>query len=209
MAILILCLAACGEDTAEDSTAAEGPASSESTTESSTAEPTGEEPLAHDFAGMYVFTADEASAAALGEKYSPLPTYGVKFALVLTLGETEKAVLDLRISPLEEIEVALIECVIGESAQTRGMSYADFRAALVADLGSEEAMWDSYRSVVAQDLREIQANLIDAYPLSGTYHADGNTVTVTLGGSDLVFSLDGDDLVTTQNNCAMPFLRQG
>lgn len=209
LAILILCLAACGEDKVEDTTNAAETASSESTAESTTAEPSSEETLAHDFSGMYVFTADEASAAALGEKYSWFPEYGVKFVLVLTLGETEKAVLDLHLSSIEEIEEALFKKSNCESAEANGMSYDDFYAMILEQMGSEEAIRENFRNTHTGVLPEIQSNLIDAYPMSGTYRADGENLTVTLGGGEMTFVLDGENLVTERNGCSITFLRQG
>lgn len=213
LAILILCLAACGEDKVEDTTNAAETTSSESTgeatTQSPTAESTTEETPSNDLGGMYVFTADEASAAALGEKYSWFPEYGVKFVLVLTLGETEKAVLDLHLSSIEEIEEALFKKTNCESAEANGMSYDDFYAMILEQMGSEEAIRENFRNTHTGVLPEIQSNLIDAYPMSGTYRADGESVTVTLGGGEMTFVLDGENLVTERNGCAITFLRQG
>lgn len=197
--ILIVCLAACGADADTEST----------TTEPTTAETTTAATPAHDFSGLYVFTADASNAAALGEAYSWFPEYGVEFALVLTLDEQGNAVLDLRISSVEEIEAALFDKANRESAEAYGMSYEDYYAMLLTEMGSEEAIRENFRHTHTGALPDIQSKLIDIFPLSGAYRADGESVTVTLGGSEMTFVLDGESLVTEQNSCAMTFLRQG
>lgn len=195
LAILIVCLAACTADP---------DASEEEITESATAETTTEEAPSNDLGGMYIFTADEATAESLG-KYSWFPEYGVKFGLVLTLGEGEKAELALHISSIEEIEEALFEKANHESAEANGMSYEDFYTMILEQTGSEEAMRENFRQAHTSELPDIQSNLIDTYPQSGTYRTDGENVVVTFEDSEMTFVLDGGDLVTEQNGCPMNF----
>lgn len=191
--LLIVCLAACGAEADTEGT----------TTESTTAAAS-----VHDFSGLYVFAADASNAAALGEAYSWFPEYGVEFALALTLDEKENAVLDLLISSVEQIESALFDKANRESAEAYGMSYEDYYAMLLTEMGSEEAIRENFRHTHTSALPDIQSKLIDIFPLSGVYRADGESVTVTLGDNEMTLVLDGESLATEFNGCTVTFLRQ-
>lgn len=212
LAILILCLAACSakDEATGESTTAEPTTelTTEVPTQETSTEPTSEDLSASKVEGLYVFTMDETSANCLGDDYDWFVKYGVKFALVLTLGETEKAELDVRISSNEELEAALIEKIICESAEAYDISYEDSLAMMLEGFGSEEAMQKGLQDAIARDMDKLHANLIDIYPLSGTYRAEDATVTVAIGGSEIVFRLEGLDLVTEQSRCSMTFVRQ-